>query len=101
MSSYTAEDHRKFVYALIARDIRRLAARVHRANMDVDDRNEIAAALEQLESRVWLFAFTDATGALINDEDVYSDGRPVTTTIDWGTGSPRWFAARSAGRDWR
>ncbi len=50
--------------------------------MDVDDRNEIAAALEQLESRVWLFAFADATGALINDQNVYSDGRPVTTTID-------------------
>ena len=101
MSSYTGEDHRKFVYALIARDIRRLAAKVHRANMD-DDRNEIAAALEQLESRVWLFAFTDPTGALINEEDVYSDGRPVTTTIDWGDGyATLVHMPRSEGRDWR
>jgi hypothetical protein len=27
-----------------------------------------------------------ASGVLIRDQDVYSDGRPVTTTIDWGNG---------------
>lgn len=87
VSSYTNEDHRKFVYALIARDIRRLTAKVHRANVDDDTRQMIDAALDQLETRAWLLAFHDrASGDLIPDQDFYSDGRPVTTTISWGDG---------------
>lgn len=85
MRSYNCDDHKKFMYALCARDIRRLAAMVDRANLDADIRVEMDSALEQLEARLFLFAFADdATGTLVGDVDRYSDGRPVTTTIDWG-----------------
>ncbi len=87
MGSYSNEDHRKFVYALIARDIRRLTAKIQRANIDDDTREMIDAALDQLETRVWAMAFHDpATGILIQDEDIYADGRRVTTRISWGEG---------------
>ncbi len=56
MGSYSNEDHRKFVYALIARDIRRLTAKIQRANIDDDTREMIDAALDQLETRVWAMA---------------------------------------------
>ncbi len=60
-STYNAGDSRKHLYAL--------------------------TALDQLETRVWLMAFHDpASGSLIKDENVYCDGRPVTTTIGWGGG---------------
>ncbi len=87
MSAYSAEDHRKYHYALLARDIRRLAAKIHRANVDDDTRQMIDTALEQLEARVWLMSFHDPVNdTLIQDQDTYSDGRPVTTTISWGDG---------------
>ena len=104
MRSYNCDDHKKFMYALCARDIRRLAAMVDRANLDADIRVEMDSALEQLEARLFLFAFADdATGTLVGDVDRYSDGRPVTTTIDWAARSPRSFIApirtmRRAGR---
>jgi hypothetical protein len=64
-----------------------LAAKVHRTNIDDDTREMIDSALDQLESRVWLLAFHDpATSTLIQDQDRYDDGRPVTTMIDWGQG---------------
>ncbi len=86
MNPCNAEDSRKHMYALLARDIRRLTAKIHRTNID-DARQMIDAALDQLETRVWLLSFHDpASGVLIKDEDVYSDGRPVTTTISWGEG---------------
>jgi hypothetical protein len=87
MNSYNAEDHRKHNYALLARDIRRLTAKVHRAEIDGDTLEMIDSALDQLEGRVWLMSFHDpARDDLIRDQDVYSDGRPVTTTISWGEG---------------
>jgi hypothetical protein len=95
MISSTNEDHRKFVYALIGRDIRRLAAVVDRINIPVGARNGIDCALDQLEARVFLLAFADdASGrTLVVDVDRYSDGRPVTTTVDWGRVSPPWCPA--------
>jgi hypothetical protein len=82
-----AEDHRKFDYALVARDIRRLTALIHRADIDDETRDLLDAALEQLEARVWLTSFHDPVrDVLIQDQDTYSDGRPVTTTIDCGSG---------------
>ncbi len=87
MNAFSDEDHRKHCYALLARDIRRLTAMIHRPDLDEDKKAMIDTALEQLETRVWVMAFHDpATGSLIKDEGVYSDGRPVTTTIDWGGG---------------
>ncbi len=87
MNAYTAEDGRKHNYALLARDIRRLTAKVHRAEIYGDTLEMIDSALDQLEARVWLMSFHDpARGDLIRDQDVYSDGRPVTTTISWGDG---------------
>jgi hypothetical protein len=38
MGCYTAEDHQKFGYALLSRDIRRLTALIHRAEIDGDTR---------------------------------------------------------------
>jgi DNA-binding ferritin-like protein len=61
--THTAEDHRKYTYALLARDIRRLTAKIHRANIDADTRQMIDSALEQLESRVWLISFHDPPAA--------------------------------------
>ena len=87
MSACNAENHRRHNYALLARDIRRLTAMIHRAEIDGDTREMIDSALEQLEGRVWLMSFHEpAGGVLIQDQDVYSDGRPVTTMIDWGSG---------------
>ena len=87
MGCYTAEDHQKFGYALLSRDIRRLTALIHRTEIDGDTRAMIDAALEQLEARVWVTFFHDpVTNVLIQDQGVYSDGRPVTTTVDWGDG---------------
>ncbi len=87
MTIYNAYDDRKHKYALLSRDIRRLTAKIRRANVDDETREMIDSALDQLETRVWLLAFHDpTTGGLIENEDVYSDGRPVTTTISWGDG---------------
>jgi hypothetical protein len=87
MSIYLAEDHRKFAYALVSRDIRRLTAFVHRVDINEETLAMIDNALEQLDNRAWLMSFHDPqSGNLIKDEDLYSDGRPVTTTIDWGDG---------------
>jgi hypothetical protein len=72
---------------LLARDIRRLTAKIHRANPDDHIRQMIDAAPDQLEARVWVMAFDDpATDSLIQDQDRYADSRPVTTTISWGNG---------------
>jgi hypothetical protein len=85
MNACNAEDHRKHNYALLARDIRRLTAKIHRADIDDATREMIDAAPDQLETRAWAMSFHDpATGSLIKDDGVYSDGRPVTTTIHWG-----------------
>jgi hypothetical protein len=87
MNAYNAEDSRKHNYALLARDIRRLTAKIHRADIDGDTREMIDSALDRLETRVWLMSFHDPlSGFLIQDQDVYSDGRPVTATISWGDG---------------
>jgi hypothetical protein len=87
MNAYNSEDGRKYNYALLARDIRRLTATIQRANIDDDTREMIDAALEQLESRVWLFSFHDpASDVFVHDQNTYLDGRPVTTTLNWGRG---------------
>jgi hypothetical protein len=87
MSPDTEEDDRKHNYALLAREIRRLTAKVVRADIDDDTRAMIEAALDQLEARLWLMWLYDPVRkVLIKDQDRYSDGRPVTTTITWGEG---------------
>jgi hypothetical protein len=87
MTMYNTYDDRKHKYALLSRDIRRLTAKIRRANIDDETRERIDAALEQLEARVWVALLHDPTrDVLIQDQDVYSDGRPVTTTTDWGDG---------------
>jgi hypothetical protein len=52
MNAYNAEDGRKYNYALLARDIRRLTATIHRADIDGGTRELIDTALEQLEGRI-------------------------------------------------
>jgi len=80
-----AGDHRKFGFALVARDIRRVTALIHRADIDEQQLAMIDAALEQLQARVVWATFIEPAGdVLIEAPRVYSDGRPVTTTIDWG-----------------
>ncbi len=82
-----ADDHRKFNYGLVARDLRRLTALIHGADIGGGTRAMIDAALEQLEARVWVALLHDPTSdVLMQNQDVYSDGRPVTTTIDYGNG---------------
>lgn len=87
MTMCNAADDRKFNYALVARDIRRLTALIHRVDIDDETRAMIDAALEQLEARVWtMWMYDPARKVLIKDPGVYADGRPVTTMIDWGHG---------------
>jgi hypothetical protein len=87
LNAPNSHDHKKFDYALVTRDIRRLTALIHRADIDSGTRAMIDAALEQLEARVWVTLLHDpVTNTLINNQDEYSDGRPVTTTIGWGDG---------------
>jgi hypothetical protein len=87
LNAPNSHDHKKFDYALVTRDIRRLTALIHRADIDSGTRAMIDAALEQLEARVWVALLHDPiSGVLVQDQDVYSDSRPVTTTINWGDG---------------
>ncbi|OBI18301.1 hypothetical protein A5712_00340 [Mycobacterium sp. E2327] len=87
LSAYNADDHRKFTYALFSRDIRRLTAKIHHANIDDETQKMVDAALDQLETRVWVMSFHDpASSRLIQNQDRYADGRPVATTISWGEG---------------
>jgi hypothetical protein len=47
----------------------------------------IDTAQAQLEARVWVTLLHDpVTNTLINNQDEYSDGRPVTTTMGWKDG---------------
>jgi hypothetical protein len=87
MISHAREDHARFVHALITRDVRRLRAVLDKADLPDATRDQLDNALAQLETRTWALAFHDpVNGILIQDQDTYSDGRPVTTTIDWHDG---------------
>lgn len=84
---FTADDYRKFGYALVARDVRRLAALLHQTDIDDGTKDSVDTALSHVEMRVWATLLCDPiSGDLIQPEDTYSDGRRVTTTIDWGQG---------------
>jgi hypothetical protein len=97
MNTYNAEDHTKYNYALLGREIRRLTAKVHHANIDNGTTAMIDSALEQLEGRVSLMSFHDpASGRLIQDQDTYSHGGRVTTTINWCDGSATLVHPRDA-----
>ena len=70
MNAPNSHDHKKFDYALVTRDIRRLTALIHRADIDSGTRAMIDAALEQLEARVWVTLLHDpVTNTLINNQD--------------------------------
>ena len=88
MGSYSAEDHKKFVYASGARDVRRLTAVIQRLDLDPVKYNEIACHLEQLECRLLSLAFVSShlqdgeeVVSLVDQQGLYDDGRPVATTI--------------------
>jgi hypothetical protein len=88
MGSYSAEDHKKFVHASGARDVRRLTAVIQRLALDPVTYNEIACHLEQLECRLLSLAFVrchlqdgEEEVSVVNRQGFYGDGRPVTTTI--------------------
>lgn len=49
----TAEDYRKFGYALVARDVRRLAALLHQTDIDDGTKVSVDIALSHVEMRVW------------------------------------------------
>ena len=87
-------DWKKYIYALGSRDIRRIAAKVCRANLENDAEIEIMRLLEQAEARLLVGIFFDGADDTIEDGTslvdgnlgIYSDGRRVTTKIDWGHG---------------
>ena len=88
MGSFTTEDHKKFVYASGARDVGRLTAVIQRLDLDPVTYNEIACHLEQLECRLLILAFVSSRLqdgeeeiSVVERQGVYSDGRPVRTTI--------------------
>ena len=93
MGSYTAEDHKKFVYASGARDVRRLTGVIQRLDLDPVTYNEIACRFEQLECRLTSLAFVschlqdgEEEVSVVDRQGFYSDGRPVTTTISTDDG---------------
>jgi hypothetical protein len=47
MKAYTVEDHRKFIHALLTRDIRRAAAQVQRSEIDSNTREKIGPPLRK------------------------------------------------------
>jgi hypothetical protein len=88
MSSCTAEDHRKHVHALGARDVRRLNALIQLLDLDPVTYNEIACHLEQLECRLFTLAFvschlqdSEEEVSVVDRQGIYGHGRPVATTI--------------------
>jgi hypothetical protein len=88
MGSYTAEDHKKLVHALCARDIRRLTAAIQGLDLDPVTFNEIACNLEQIETRLFTLAFVNChvqdgedEVSLVDQRGHYSDGRATTTKI--------------------
>jgi hypothetical protein len=88
MTTYKIEDHRKYAAAMLSRDLRRLVAIVYGADIDDETIETFDSAIELLNNRVWLFSFYDpTTGQFIHDLNRYSDGRPVTTSVeqDYGT----------------
>ena len=93
MGSYTAEDHKKFVYASGARDVRRVTALIQRLDLDPVTYNEIACHLEQLECRLLSLAFVschlqdgEEVVSVVDRQGLYSHGRPVATQIPRGDG---------------
>lgn len=51
MGSFTAEDHKKFVYASGVCDVRRLTALIQRLDLDPVAYNEIACHLDKFEGK--------------------------------------------------
>ena len=49
MTTYTTMDWKKYIFALGSRDIRRIAAKVRRANLENDAEIEIMRLLEQAD----------------------------------------------------
>lgn len=83
-----AEDHKKHVYALGARDVRCLTAPIQRLDLDPDAYNEIACHLDRFDARLLALAFVDChlqdgeeEVSLVHQHGPYSDGRQVSTTI--------------------
>jgi hypothetical protein len=89
----TAEDHKKYIYALGSRTIRRAAFKVDEAEMDHELR---AALMRDLDmATLWLkaAAFFDRlprvdggdgeSEADLTNWEVYSDGRLVSNQIEW------------------
>ena len=83
-----AEDHKKHVYALGARDVRRLTAVRQRLDLDPVTYNEIVCYLDQFEARLLSLAFVschlqggEEVVSLVDHQGLYDDGRPVATTI--------------------
>ena len=87
MNSPMADDHKKFAHALVARDVRRLNALIHRADIDGHRLATIETALQKLQLRVtWAMLVDPISDTAIHDPGFYSDGQAVTTMIDWEEG---------------
>ena len=83
-----AEDHKKPVYALGARDVRRLTAVMQRLDLVPVTYSEIVCYLDQFEARLLSLAFVschlqggEEVVSLVDHQGLYDDGRPVATTI--------------------
>ena len=91
----TGDDQKRYAYAVIARNVRRIAAIVSGSRVEDQLRQQLLAALEQLHHQAWLVLYDWDTGEMLEGEDTYSDGSQVTTTLDWGKGPRRWYAVPS------
>jgi hypothetical protein len=100
MIPYTTEDYEKYICALGRHRIERLYDSVGGLDLDIDISTDITCSLGQLELWLYLAAFVDdddddagkEIGWNVRDlirgdaVNMYSDGRPVATTIRWDGG---------------
>jgi hypothetical protein len=95
----TSEDFKKYWLALASRSVRRVAAKVHAADLDTEVRSALMKELTQTVT--WqqnaALAGWPLNDHITDDKDgeeeafeidlaVYSNGRPVFNVIDWGDG---------------
>ncbi|ANO03694.1 Uncharacterised protein [Mycobacteroides abscessus subsp. massiliense] len=94
-----AADRNRFYGALAARDVRRITAWAHSIGLDEETLERVVTTLEQLEMRVWILAFEDpdSSSGWLDQQDTYSDGHPVTSSVNWGSGHATLVHSREAG----
>lgn len=95
---YSADDYKKYTYAQAVRWIWSVREIVARVNLDALDADDIDHLLGFIQIGLYTGAFTNSEDEYPvdigadwvpesrDDLDIYDDGRPVTTTVEWDGG---------------